>query len=148
MTALVALLASALAVVAAPDAFAKKRKKPPVITSIAPKHVAVGQTLEVRGRNFVRGRLKNTLVFKRDRARAVFVKVDIATKKLLRVKIPARLTEQMAVRDGQPVPTLFRLRVLAKRFGKRFTGARLSPFVGPELPPAPARPAVDPDVRR
>jgi hypothetical protein len=50
----------------------------------------------------------------------------------------------MAIQDGSPIPTLFKIRILAKRFGKAFTSERLSPFVGPELPPAPDTPAVDP----
>jgi hypothetical protein len=46
----------------------------------------------------------------------------------------------MATRGGAPVPTRFRLRVLAKKFGKRYTKTSRSPIVGPELPPAPAAP--------
>jgi hypothetical protein len=143
MAALVALIASAAAGAVAPSAHAAK-KKAPVITSVSPMNVAVGQTLQVRGRHFVRGRFKNTLVFKRDRTRAVFVKADVGTRRLLRVTVPASLKPSMAVRDGQPIPTVFKLRVLARKFGKRFTGAKLSPTVGPELPPAPPQPALDP----
>ena len=44
----------------------------------------VGETLTIRGRNFKRGRNKNTVVFKRDGARAVFVKADVGTAKLLK----------------------------------------------------------------
>ena len=33
----------------------------------------VGDTISIRGRNFIRGKNKNTVVFKRDGARAVFV---------------------------------------------------------------------------
>jgi hypothetical protein len=100
--------------------------------------------LTVRGKNFLRGRGKNTVVFKRDGAKAVFVKADVSTKRMLRVTIPARMTPVMAIQDGSPIPTLFKIRILAKRFGKSFTGERLSPFVGPELPPVPETPAVDP----
>ena len=142
--ALAALLASAFAGVLATSAQAAK-KRAPVITSVSPMHVAVGQVLQVRGRYFVRGRYKNTVVFKRDGARAVFVKAEVATRRLLRVTIPARLKETMAVKDGQAIPTRFKLRVLARKFGKRFTGASLSPVVGPELPPAPPKPIIDPD---
>jgi hypothetical protein len=143
MAALAALLVSAVAGAIAPSAFAKKRA--PVITGVSPMNTSVGQILQVRGRYFVRGRLKNTLVFKRDGARAVFVKADVATRRLLRVTIPDRLTAAMAVKNGLPIPTQFKLRVLARKFGKRFTSARLSPFVGPQLPPAPPKPLVDPD---
>ena len=84
------------------------------------------------------------MVFKRAGAKAVFVKADVSTKRMLRVTIPDRMTPVMAIKDGSPIPTLFKIRVLAKRFGKKFTSERLSPFVGPELPPQPDKPAVDP----
>ena len=144
MTALAALIASAVAGAVAPSADAAK-KRAPVITGVSPMNVAVAQVLTVRGRHFVPGRYKNTLVFKRDGARAVFVKAEIATKKMLRVTVPKKLTDTLAVKDGAPIPTKFRLRVLARKFGKRFTGNRLSPMVGPELPPVPAKPVVDPE---
>jgi hypothetical protein len=35
------------------------------------------------------------------------------------------------------VPTVFRIRILAKRFGRSFTPVRLSPTIGPDTPPAP-----------
>ena len=144
MTALAALIASAAAGAVAPSAHAAK-KRAPVITGVSPMNVAVAQVLTVRGRHFVPGRYKNTLVFKRDGARAVFVKAEIATKKMLRVTVPKRLTDALAVKDGAPIPTKFALRVLARKFGKRFTGAKLSPMVGAELPPVPPKPVVDPD---
>lgn len=131
----VALLASATAGLAATDAHAKpKKKKAPRITAIAPKHVAVGQTLTIRGRNFLVGRSKNTVVFKRKGARAVFAKADLSTKKVLRVKVPATLQKFFAVKAGNPVPTVFRLRILAARFGKKFTGRKLSPIVSGPVP--------------
>jgi hypothetical protein len=144
-TAFVAVAGALLAPVAAgaaepakkPVAQAAKKKsksRAPVIRSVSPKNVAVGETLTIRGRNFRRGRGKNTVVFKRDRGRAVFVKADVGTKKLIKVVIPARLKSSMAIESGQPVPTRFRLRVLTTRLGKRFTRNGLSPVVGPERP--------------
>ena len=77
-----ALLVSALAAAIAPPAHAaKKKKKAPVITAVAPKDVAVGEALTIRGRNFRTGRNKNSVVFKRAGARAVFVKAEVGTKK-------------------------------------------------------------------
>ncbi len=143
LAALGAVVASAAAGAVASEAQAAKRK--PVVTSISPKSVAVKQVLTVRGKYFIRGRGKNTVVFKRAGAKAVFVKADVSTKRMLRVTIPDRLTPVMAIKDGSPIPTLFKIRVLAKRFGKSFTSERLSPFVGPELPPQPDKPAVDPE---
>ena len=122
------------------EASAKKKAKLPVVTRVAPMHVAIGQKLEIRGRNFRRGRNKNTVVFRRNGGKAIFVKADVGTKKLLRLTVPTKLKAQLATRVGVPVPTRFRLRVLAKKFGKRFTKASRSPIVGPELPPTPATP--------
>src|SRR5215210_780337 len=122
------------------DASAKKKAKPPVITRVAPMQVAIGQKLEIRGRYFRRGRNRNTVVFKRTGGRAIFVKADVGTTKLLRLTVPAKLKSALATRNGAPVPTRFRLRVLSKKFGRRFTSLSRSPVVGPELPPTPATP--------
>jgi hypothetical protein len=137
-----ALAVSALAGAVAPDAdAAKKRKKAPVITSISPKHVAIGETLTIRGRNFIKGRSKNSVVFKRKGARAVFVKADIGTSKLLKVIVPEKLAGQLLVADGAQVETRFGLRVLARKLSKRFTRRGKAPFVGPEKPPVTTPPA-------
>ena len=139
MAAVGAIIASAAAGAAAPDAGAAARKLP-VVDSISPRNVAIGQTLSIRGRHFLPGRYKNTVVFKRDGNRAVFAKAEVGTKKLLRVTVPARLKELLLVRDGSQIATPFRLRVLAKRLGKSFTTGARVPMVGPELPPAPESP--------
>jgi hypothetical protein len=141
LAATAALLVSALAGALAPSAdAAKKKKKAPVITSVAPKDVAVGEDLTIRGRNFVSGRNKNTVVFKRKGARAVFVKAGVSTKKMLRVTVPAKVQKYFVIKAGNPVPTRFRLRVLAKKFGKRFTRRSLSPLVSGPRPPKPIVP--------
>ncbi len=142
LTALVALAAPATAG-AAPHAHAAKKKKvkAPVVTKVSPMDVAVGETLTIRGKNFKRGRYKNTVVFKRDGARAVFAKAEIATKKLITLKVPASLQEFFGLNAGNPVPTRFRLRILAKKFGKKFTGDKLSPVVSAPRPPRAVTPA-------
>jgi hypothetical protein len=120
-------------------ASAKRHKaKAPVVTRVAPMQVAIGQKLEIHGRYFLRGRNKNTVVFKRTGGKAIFVKAEIGTTKLLRLTVPAKLKAALSTRAGAPVPTRFRIRVLARKFGKRFTKASRSPIVGPELPPTPA----------
>ena len=135
--ALVAIVASAGSGALASDAHAKKRKKvkAPVVTKVSPMDVAVGETLTIRGKNFIAGRYRNTVVFKRDGARAVFVKAQIGTKKLLSVKIPDSLQEFFGLVAGNPQPTRFRIRVLAKKFGKKFTKDKLSPIVSAPRPP-------------
>jgi hypothetical protein len=136
MAALVALIASAVAgAVASPAHAAKKKKKAPVITSVVPMDVAVGEQLTIRGRNFISGRNRNTVVFKRDGARAVFVKAAVGTRKMLRLRVPDSLQEFFALNAGDPVPTRFRLRVLARKFGKKFTTDKLSPIVSAPRPP-------------
>jgi hypothetical protein len=144
---LASALAALLVPAAAGTASAKpKAKKAPVITSISPRSLAVGETLTVRGRHFIRGRDKNTVVFKRTGAAAVFVKADVGTTKLLKVKLPARLEKVLFVRNGETVPTRLQLRVLAARFGTSFsTGVRV-PLVGPPRPPIPESPVADPNA--
>ena len=50
-----------------------------MVTSIRPMTAQVGDTLEIRGKYFIRGRNKNTVVFKRDGGKAVFVKAKVGT---------------------------------------------------------------------
>jgi hypothetical protein len=140
LAASVALFASALAGAAPAADAAKKKKKAPVITSVAPKDVAVGEALTIRGRHFLPGRNKNTVVFKRKGARALFVKAEFGTKKMLRVTVPPTVQKLFAIKAGNPVPTRFRLRVLAKKFGKKFTSLKRSPLISGPRPPKPALP--------
>ena len=132
-----ALLIPAAAGAATAEAAAKKKVKLPVVTGVKPMNVAVGEVLEIRGRNFVRGRNRNTVVFKRDGGKAVFIKASVGTAKLLKVTIPASLQKQFALSGGAPKPTRFRLRILAKKFGKSFTRVGLSPTVSAPRPPVP-----------
>jgi hypothetical protein len=120
-----------LLVPAAAGTASAAKKRYPTISSVRPMNVAVGETIEIRGKNFRRGKNKNTVVFKRDGARAVFVKAPVGTTKLLRLTIPAKLSEFFAIKAGAPVSTRFRLRVLSSRLGKKFTADKLSPVVGP-----------------
>jgi hypothetical protein len=129
----------ALIVPAAAGAATKHQSKAPVITSISPKHVGIGDTLLIRGHNFVRGNRKNTVVFKRDGAPGVFVKAGLSTERRMKVKLPVSISKYMKVRNGGPATTRFRLRILARRFGKAFTKASLSPLVSPT---SVARPTV------
>jgi len=135
LAALVALAAPATAG-AAPTAKASKQKaKAPVVTNVSPLDVAVGETLTIRGRHFTAGRNRNTVVFKRDGARAIFVKAAIGTTKVLRVVVPETLPKHFREKAGAPAPTRFRLRVLSKRLSKKFTSRGRSPLVSPARPP-------------
>src|SRR3954453_11724243 len=88
--ALVAAALGALVVPATADA-AKKKTKMPVITKVTPKNASVGQTLIISGKNFRVGKSKNTVLFKRDGGKALFVKGGLATKRQIAVVIPASL---------------------------------------------------------
>src|SRR4051794_8875727 len=116
--------------VVVPDASAAA--KLPVVTGVAPKKVAIGKTLTVRGRNFVKGKKKNTVVFQRTKGgRYVFVRSSSATTRSLKVLVPSKLTASLDKSKGKRISTRFRLRVLARRFGARFTSKALSPVVMP-----------------
>src|SRR4051794_9938765 len=121
--ALSALLVPAVAGPATADA--AKRKKYPVVTSVRPMNPKVGDTIVIRGRNFKRGKNKNTVVFKRDGARAVFQKVTLATAKQIRVVVPDTLRAFLP--DNSTAR--FRLRILSQRFSKTFTAASKSPSI-------------------
>ena len=61
---------------------------------VRPMNVAVGEQLTIRGKQLRVGRNKNTVVFKRDGARAVFVEGgDRARRSCCGVKVPATLQE-------------------------------------------------------
>lgn len=126
------LLATAAA--AAP-AKAKEKAKPafPTISKVSPERARVEETLTIRGRNFLVGKNRTTVVFKRDGKRAIFVKAQISTKTMLKVTVPKTLETQLATKDGYPLFTKFRLRIGAKRFGLRYTANKLS--VGPAAQP-------------
>jgi hypothetical protein len=119
----------------------------PVVTRITPKHAFVGETLTIRGHHFRRGVNKNTVAFKRDGAKAVFVTAEKGTTKLLKVTLPKRLEKVLVVMNGTRVPTRLQIRVLSTTFGKKYTKRSLSPIVGAEKPPAPEPPViVDPNA--
>jgi hypothetical protein len=147
-----AALAALLVPAAAGTADAARHKRHtkaalPVVTSVAPMRAAIGDTLTIRGRNFRRGVNQNTVIFMRSGGRPVFVKAGKGTTRLLRVKLPGSLARGLQTRSGVQVATRLRLRVLAARFGRTFTGRRLSPVIDPEQPPAgPAPPATAADA--
>jgi hypothetical protein len=142
---LVGLTALLVPAVAGTTANAKTRS--PVVTSITPTHVYVGETMTIRGHHFRRGLNKNTVAFKRDGAKAVFVTAAKGTTKMLRFTLPKRLERILVVKNGTPTATRLRVRVLASKFGKSYSKISRSPVVGPEKPPAPPKPAaVDPNA--
>lgn len=139
--AVVALLAPAA------SADAAKRTTYPSITKIDPLNLAIGDTMTVTGRNFLKGKNRNTVVFKRPNQRAIFAKAISATSRKLKVVVPEKLRPFLNKQAEQEVPTKFRVRVLAKRFGKRYTKLSVSPTIAPmgrTTTDAPVAPTVGP----
>lgn len=109
----------------------------PVITGVKPLRPAIGGTLTITGRNFLAGRNRDTVVFFRSGAPAVFLRAYTATRTRMKVRLTAKLGRELTPRsDGTSAPTRFRLRVLTQRFGARFTPAKLSPLVLPASGPS------------
>lgn len=134
------MVAAAALLVPATAGTASAKPKAPVVKRITPKNAYVGETMTLRGRHFRPGVGRNTVAFKRKGAKVVLVRADKSTKKLMRVELPKRLENVLVVQNGTPVATPLQVRVMAARFGKRFTSRSKSPLVGPERPPAPPRP--------
>lgn len=128
-------LAVFLALVPAAAAHALKARASqgvfPAVKSIKPTQLGIGDTLTITGSGFVAGEGTNTVIFKRDRKRPVFVKAGKATDSQITVVIPDKLLPFLATSAGKPIPTRFRLRIVSKRFGLRYTDTRRSPRIGP-----------------
>jgi hypothetical protein len=116
---------------ASANAAAAKGSAYPLITSVSPKKLGVGDVMTVTGKNFRKGKSQNTVVFKRDGGRAVFVKAPDATTTKIGVTVPAKLLPFLKRKNKKPTYTRFRIRVLAAKFAKKFTTASKSPLIGP-----------------
>ena len=112
----------------------------PRITSISPRILNVGDRLTVHGKYFRRGHRKDTVVFQRDGHRAIFVKADLATTRVLYVTIPSSVGKALV---GSR--TRFHLRVMTSRLGRKYRSSRLSPLIGPKPVVAP-RPGTGPAI--
>jgi hypothetical protein len=134
------------ALILSPAAGTAALPKAPVVTSISPKKLNVGDTLVIRGRNFLSGNFRNTVAFQKPRAQAVFLKADKATKTTIKLKLTSKLLPFLSQKGGTAQPTRFSIRVLARRFGASFTSKSLSPVIGPGKGAAPgASPDCDHD---
>jgi hypothetical protein len=113
-------------------AVAGAKAKTPVVTKVTPRTANVGNKLTLTGKHFKRGKAKNSVLFKRDKGKALFVKADVSTTKKLTVIVPKKLEKYMLTKGNTPLPTRFRLRVLAAKLSKNYTSDKLSPVIGPE----------------
>ena len=127
-----AVVVAALGALVVPATAGAATKKTPAITKVTPKTAYVGTKLTITGKNFKRGKAKNSVLFRRDGGKALFVKADVSTTKKLTVVIPKTLEKYMVSKGGAPVATRFRVRVLAAKLTKSFTAAKASPVIAPE----------------
>jgi hypothetical protein len=121
-------LSAFLAIAAAPASAAKL----PTISKVKPLTAGIGDTITITGKHFRKGTGKNTVIFKADAGKAVFVKGGNSSSTRLLVTIPLKLRPFLKTSNGKPVLTRFRLRVLTSRLGKGFTPTKLSPRIGPD----------------
>jgi len=112
---------------------AKKSKKAssknPTITKISPRKLAVGEKLTIKGKNFRPGVKKSSVAFYRKGKPVVFVKADKSSKTKLVVTVPAKVVVLLAQRNGAPVATQLRLRVVGTRMGRAWTKNSRSPVI-------------------
>jgi hypothetical protein len=120
----------------------------PKVTSVAPLHLKIGERLTLRGKGFLPGKNRNTVVFKATGGRAVFAKAESATTTKLVVKVPAKLAAFLKLTAGRPTATRFQLRVLARKLSPSYTPGGSSPTIAPATStattPALKAPAVAP----
>src|SRR4051812_26116282 len=115
-------LSSALLVASAPASAATNA---PVIKSISPMKLKVGEKLTVKGKYFLSGKGKTRVFFVRGKGGAAYAKSDSGSSTKLVVTLPAQLDK---VLKGKT--TRIQIRVLANKFGK-LTAAGKSPLVSP-----------------
>src|SRR3954452_15550039 len=125
-------LISALLVLSA-SALAATKPPAPTVTSVSPMRLKVGETLTVKGKNFIPGKGKTRVLFVRKGGGAAFARANTATKTKLVVTLPAQLDKVLAGKSAR-----IQIRVLGKKFGK-LSATGKSPIV----PPAAAT-VVDP----
>jgi hypothetical protein len=100
--------------------------KAPVVKSISPKNVRVGQKLTIRGSGFLPGKGKTRVFFVRVNGKGVAsAKASSATRTRLVVIVPTALNDPLAGHAAR-----FRLRILARKFGAWSKLSR-SPIVSP-----------------
>lgn len=118
-------LGASLCAMLASAATAEAATKPPVVRSVSPLKLAVGQKLTIRGKYFTPGKGKTRVFFVRRGGGTAFARTDSGTKTKIVVTVPAQMDK---VLKGKPARV--RIRVLTKKFGK-WTATRKSPVITP-----------------
>jgi hypothetical protein len=122
-------LGALLSALLVPVASASAKSTPaPVIKSISPMTLNVGEKLTIKGKNFIPGKNKTRVFFVRKSGGTAFARAEKATKTKLVVTLPAQLDKVLKGKTAR-----VQVRVLTKKFGK-LTAAKKSPIVSPSIP--------------
>jgi hypothetical protein len=97
----------------------------PVIKSISPMKLNVGQKLTVKGKYFLAGKGRTRVFFVRGQGGAAYARSDSGTTTKLIVTLPAQLDKVLKGKTAR-----IQIRVLTQKFGK-LTAASKSPLVSP-----------------
>lgn len=114
----------------------------PSISKVSPLQAKIGETLTITGKGFSKGKGKTTVVFYRTGKKQVFATASVTSTTKLTVVVPDKLVPVLGKKNGQPVASRFQLRILAKRFGKKYTTIKASPVIAPAAAPVTVKPAA------
>jgi hypothetical protein len=118
-----------LALLGAP--LAQGASKYPTVSKVSPLKAGIGDTLTIQGKGFRSGKNKNTVVFRSTTGKTVFAKAGAASATRIQIVIPSKLMPYMKTSGSSVVATKFRIRVVAKKLGKKYTASSKSPTIGP-----------------
>ena len=117
----------------------------PTVSSVSPLKAKVGQTLTIKGTNFIVGPKRNTVIFMSDYGPTVFIKNTQATRTSMTVPLTAGLEKGMRGYPSNPRANRFQLRVVTNEQAKSFTPATMSPVISPRSTTPPPPPDNDKD---
>lgn len=120
------------------SAATKKTTKLPVITSVSPRSLSVGEKLTIRGKYFRPGPLKTQVAFYRSGRPIVFLKAQTATSTKLTVTVTEKV--QSLFKDAPTKPRLIRLRILTTKLSKSWTKNSKSVTIDPVAKQGPPNP--------
>lgn len=109
---------AAFALLTAQPAAAAKKKKLPVLTSVTPNVVLVGDTITLKGKNFIKGKRSLTVIFQRSGSKRRFtVRAKATSTKKATLKVP-NVTSDMLIetkeRPLSPTDNVYRIRLVTK----------------------------------
>lgn len=122
-------LLGVLACVPAADA----RTKRPVVKSVSPLSVSVGEVMTVKGRRFIPGHGENVVVLISKDRRVRYVRSENSTKRRITITIPAKVERLLDVVNGERAATRFRVKVITRRMGRPSRRAVAKPTIGPDV---------------